>query len=114
MADVAFKPAKVILEDGEYTLAVGRTKKRLAAGELNDAASLRKLVGKEDVVVAVAGKVVVAVGRRIAPCYWIVCYIPVPDLAQRVRPDLRKSLVKRFVAEGLIDTRFAAELNAHL
>ncbi|HJV38640.1 MAG TPA: hypothetical protein VJ528_07360 [Geothrix sp.] len=112
MAEVEFKPAKVMLEDGEYTLAVGRARKRLTTGELNDAASLRKLVGKGDVVAAVSGKVIVAVGRRVAPCYWIMCYIPVPDWIQRVRPELRKALVNRFIAEGIIDKRLGQEFIA--
>jgi hypothetical protein len=110
MPEPTFKPAKVSLEQGAYMVTVGRSKKPLLAGEVNDAPALRKLVGKEDVVAVLSGRTIAAIGRRVAPCYWIVCYIPAPDLFERIRPEIRKQLVTKYVNEGIIGKQLAREI----
>jgi hypothetical protein len=109
---VKFKPASVALEGEKFMLTVGNTKKSILAGEINDAASVRKLVGKKDVVVAVSGRTIVAIGRRVAPCYWIICYVPAPDIFRRVLPEIRQQLLLKYVGEKIIDKKFAQELKA--
>lgn len=112
MAEIKFKPATVTAEKGSLVLTVGRTKKTLLTGEINDAASVRKLAGKKDVEVALSGRSIVAVGRRVAPCYWILCYIPAPDIFQVVRPVIRQQLLKKYLDEKIIDQKFAEQLKA--
>ena len=80
MPEIKFKPAKVAVQREKYVLTVGATKKELLIGEFNDAASVRKLAGSPDVEVAMSGRNIVAIGRRVARCYWIICYVPVPDI----------------------------------
>ncbi len=112
MAEIKFKPAKVTIERERFMLTVGATKKPILIGEINDAASVRKLAGKPGVEVALSGRTIVAVGRRIAPCYWIICYIPVPDIFRRILPEIRQQLLEKYVDENVIDQRFAEELKA--
>jgi hypothetical protein len=112
MPKIKFKEAKVGLERDKFMLTLGNTKKEIVVGELNDAACVRKLAGKKDIQVAVSGRNIVAIGRRAAPCYWIVCYIPVPDIYKRLRVDIRQQLVNKYVAEGIVDQNFAEELKA--
>ncbi len=112
MAEIKFKPAKVTIEREKFMLTVGATQKPILVGEINDAASVRKLVGKERVEVALSGKTIVAVGRRFPPCYWIICYIPVPDIFKKIRPEIRQDLLLKYVNEDIIDRKFAEELKA--
>ena len=112
MAEIKFKPAKVAIEREKFVLTVGATKKTILVGEINDGASVRKLVGKKGVEVALSGTSIVAVGRRVAPCYWIICYIPVPDLFRKIRPEIRQQLLQTFVDEDIVDRKFAEELKA--
>jgi mannosyltransferase OCH1-like enzyme len=112
MPETTLKPAVVSLDQGTYMVSVGRLKKPILAGEMNEAAGLRKLVGKEDVVAVLSGKTIAAIGRRIAPCYWIVCYIPAPEIFQQIRPEIRKQLVTKYVNEGIIDKQLAKEIQA--
>jgi hypothetical protein len=112
MPVIRFKPAKVAIQREKYVLTVGQTKKELLIGEFNDAASARKLVGKPDVEVAMSGRNIVAIGRRVAPCYWIVCYIPVPDIFRRILPEIRQQLLQKYLDADIIDRKFADELKA--
>lgn len=112
MPEIKFKEAKVGLERDKFMLTVGKTKKQITVGEVNDAASVRKLAGKKDVQVALSGRNIVAIGRRAAPCYWIICYIPVPDIFRRLRVDIRQQLVNKYVQEGIVDQNFAEQLKA--
>jgi hypothetical protein len=112
MAEIKFKPATVTIERDRFILTVGATKKPILAGEINDAASVRKLAGKKDVEVALSGRTIVAVGRRVAPCYWIICYIPVPDIFRKILPEIRQQLLQKYVDENIVDQKFAEELKA--
>ena len=112
MAEIKFKPAKVTIERESFMLTVGATKKPIVIGEINDAASVRKLAGKADVEVALSGRTIVAVGRRVAPCYWIICYIPVPDIFRKILPEIRQQLLQKYVDENIVDRKFAEELKA--
>ncbi len=114
MADVKFKPARVTLARNRFVLTVGKTKKELAVGELNDAPALRRLAGKDDLVAAVSGRTIVAIGRRVPGRFWILCYVPVPDLYREILPEIRRALVKKYVDAEVIDRGFAEELNAGL
>ena len=112
MAEIKFKPAKVTIEREKFMLTVGATKKPILVGEINDASSVRKLAGKKGVEVALSGRTIVAIGRRVAPCYWIICYIPVPDLFRVILPEIRQQLLQKYVDENIVDRKFAEELNA--
>jgi hypothetical protein len=109
-AELKFKPASVTLQQEKCVLTVGNTSKTIPTAEINDAASVRKLVGKKDVIAAYSGRTIVAIGRRIAPCYWILCYIPAPDIFRKIRPEIRQDLLNKYVNEGVIDRKFAEEL----
>ena len=111
-SELKFKPAKVTLEREKFAVTVGTTKKIIPIGEINDAASVRKLVGKKDVVVALSGRTIAAIGRRVAPCYWILCYVPVPDIFRKILPEIRQELLQKYVDENVIDRKFAEELKA--
>jgi len=107
MAEIKFKPAKVTIEKDKFLLTVGAAKKVIPVGEINDAASVRKLVGKSGVEAAVSGKTIVAVGRRVPKCYWITCYFVGPDVFKQILPDIRNQLVKKYVDNKVIDKKFA-------
>jgi hypothetical protein len=115
MPVVKFKPAKITLAREKFTLTVDESKTQIPVGEIVDAASVQKLVGKTGVEVALSGKAVVAIGRRRAGpslCYWIICYIPAPDHIRRINPELRQELINQYEVQKIIDQKFADELRA--
>ncbi len=112
MPEIKFKPAKVAVQREKYVLTVGATKKELLIGEINDEASVRKLVGNADVQVAMSGRNIVAIGRPVARCYWIICYVPVPDIFRKILPEIREQLVQKYLDAGVIDKQFATDLKA--
>ena len=88
---------------GKYFVAIGATKKELVVGDTTPEAEVKALVGKP-VAVVVSGRTIVAVGSPPRKP-WIICYIPVPDLIRKVRPELRASLLKEYVNAGVIPTK---------
>jgi hypothetical protein len=46
--------------------------------------------------------------------FWILCYVPVPDLYREILPEIRRALVKKYIDAEVIDRGFAEELNAGL
>jgi hypothetical protein len=110
---VTLKPVKVTAAKGKFRVKLGAAQKELVVGEINTAADVKKLVGK-NAVAAVSGKSIAAIGARLPGCYWILCYIPAPDIFQRIRPELRTQLIQKFVQERVISEGFAEELQQNL
>lgn len=110
---VTLKPVKVTAARGKFMVKLGAAQKELLVGETNAAADVKKLVGK-NAVAAISGKTIAAIGARLPGCYWIICYIPVPDLFQRIRPELRSQLIRKFVDEKVFSESFAEEIQQQL
>ena len=104
-----------------YVLTVGGKKYPLPVGTLMDA-GVKKLAGK-DVAVAFSAKKpgsVVAIGtwptpertviRQKAPCYWWVCYIPVPDAFRPIQEKIRFELIDVMVRTGVLSRPMGVEL----
>lgn len=108
-AGVTLKPARLSKVRDRYFLTVGATRKPLTVGETIAPSEANKFVGK-DILAAVANRNVVAIGARFPRCYWIICYIPVPDLRQRISAEFRTQLLEKFVEEKIITKQFANEL----
>jgi hypothetical protein len=106
---MTLKPGKVTVSGGKYTVSVGASKKALTVGELIPASDAKKLAGK-DVLVAVSGKTIAAIGRRVPGCYWIICYIPVPELFTPLLDELRNRVIDKYVNEKIITKQFAEQL----
>jgi hypothetical protein len=51
---------------------------------------------------------------RPAPCYWIICYIPAPDILKRVDPRIRREIVQAFVEEKVITPELGKEITSGL
>ncbi len=99
-----------------YVLKVGRRTVKFSASPILPAIELDMLVGNE-VLVAFSPKlpsIVVAITkwprRPRVPCYWIICYIPVPDLVRRIQDQVRIGLLKQMVAEGVVAPDMAREI----
>jgi hypothetical protein len=78
----------------------------VVVGDTNPLSEVKALVGP--VAVVVSGRTIVAIGRPPRKP-WIVCYIPVPDLIKKVRPELRASLLNKYANVGVIPAK-AAEI----
>jgi hypothetical protein len=100
------KEGKVALVRGKYFVSVGAIKKEVVVGDTNPLSEVKALVGP--VAVVVSGRTIVAIGRPPRKP-WIVCYIPVPDLIKKVRPELRASLLNKYANVGVIPAK-AAEI----
>lgn len=96
------------LGDRYYFKAAGR-KFEIPVGIVSRQ-EIRKLAGKE-VFAAFSRKKpgeIVAIGTWPTPeapsvrCYWIVCYIPAPDLIRRIDPAIRTALFENMLKEGVI------------
>jgi hypothetical protein len=92
---------------GRYFVKVGATKKEVVVGDTTPEAEVKGLVGP--VAVVVSGRTIVAIGRP-PKRPWIVCYIPVPDLIKRIRPEIRSAVLRQFVKEGVIKPELEQEL----
>jgi hypothetical protein len=92
---------------GKYFVRVGATKKEVVVGDTNPLSEVKALVGP--VAVVVSGRTIVAIGRP-PRRPWIICYIPVPDLIKKVRPELRTSLLNKYTGLGVIPARAAEVL----
>lgn len=84
---------------GRYFVTVGAIKKEVVVGDTTPAAEVKALVGP--VAVVVSGRTIVAIGKP-PRRPWIVCYIPVPDLIKKIRPELRTDLLNKYVKAGVI------------
>jgi len=102
---------------GKYVLTVGRRKLDFPIGPLLPEAEARKLVGKP-LAVAFSGtkpSEVVAIGPWPPPvgpagpikCYWVICYIPAPDMIRRIRDRVRSQIIRELQTEGVISARLA-------
>ena len=102
------KEGKVTARRGRYFVTVGATRKEIVVGDTTPESEVRKLVGRP-VAVVVSGRTIVAIGK---PSRWIVCYIPVPDIYRKIRPELRGELLDRYVKLNLIPTKAAQALKS--
>ena len=97
MPKVVEKEGKVTTANKRYYVTVGRTRKEIPIGEVIAAADIRKLVGKT-VPVLVAGSSIVRLGKGPG----IICYIPAPNLASQIRPDVRQFLTQKYRQLGVL------------
>src|SRR5581483_5177858 len=111
------KKGKLSKVRNTYVVTVDRKRVQVPVGEIVGKADLDKMVGKEVQVAISGGKKAAIVGIGLwppagpDPCYWIICYIPVPDLITQIGPSLRESLVRTMVSEKIITEEFAKEIN---
>lgn len=122
--DTVPMPEKVVkgrinLVGGKLVLTVARSKKEIPPMMLFPEAGLKKMVGKD---VAVAFSVsypenIVAIGTwptpetpRIFRKRWWVCYIPVPDLINRVSVEVQNTLVHEMIAKGVLSKQLGQEI----
>jgi hypothetical protein len=117
------KKGKVSRLRGRYYLTVARRRVEIPTGPVISADQVRKLVGKE-VHVAYSGRrksEIVAIGTWPTPerprpirCYWILCYIPAPDMISRIRPDIRNTLIGKMVRQKVITQKLARMIRSGL
>lgn len=98
-----------------YFVTIGRTKKELPVGPLLPESEIRKLVGGEVTVAFSAQQPSVIVAVRKAPalvgrCYWILCYVPAPDVIRRLDDKVRFGLLKELAEDGVISADLQAEI----
>jgi hypothetical protein len=89
---------KVVSANRKFYLAIGRTRRPIPTGVFVDAEDLKKLTG-QTVSVTMLGKSIVAIGMRPGG---ILCYIPAPDLLNRIRPEVQIALEKIYTKAGII------------
>jgi hypothetical protein len=111
------KKAKVSKVRGKYFVAMGKRKLEIPVGTIVAAKDVNKLVGK-DVYVALSNKrPAEIVGIGIWPirirCYWIVCYIPAPDIFRRVQDTIRQTLLKKMVSSKVISDKLGRQIKAN-
>lgn len=102
------KGGKVTAVRGRYFVTVGATKKEIVVGDTTPESEVKKLVGQA-VAVVTSGRTIVAIGKPPRKP-WIICYIPVPDIINKIRPELRGELLNRYVKLNLIPTKAAQAL----
>lgn len=111
------KKGKLSKARGTYVVTVDRKKVQIPVGEIVEKADLDKMVGKDVQVAISGGKKPAIVGIGLwppagpAPCYWIICYIPVPDIITQIGPSIREGLIRTMVNEKIITEELAKEIN---
>lgn len=105
---------------GAYVLKVGRRAIKFPASAILPARELDKLAGKE-VLAAFSPKqpsVVVAITawprRPRVPCYWILCYIPAPDILRRIQDQVRIDVLNQMVKAGIVPPAIGKEIKVGL
>lgn len=96
--------AKVSQARGKYFLTVGRTKVELTGVSK---AQIRGAVGKP-ISPILYKKAVVALQWKPGP--GILCYVPVPDILNKVAPEIQRTLLKTFVDKGIITAEQGREI----
>jgi hypothetical protein len=103
---VSKKPAaKVSQARGKFFLTIGGKKAEIP-GVSN--AQMRSAVGKP-VNTVLYKNAVVAIQWRPGP--GILCYVPVPDILNKVAPEVQAALLKTFVAQGIITAAQGREIS---
>ena len=95
------KTGKIKLSQGRYVVAMGRVEKAIPTGLVAEA-DLKKLVGQEVSVAVAKGALVVVVPKK---PWWprcFLCYIPGPDVWQKINPELQRTLVMKYVNQGVL------------
>jgi hypothetical protein len=108
---VPVKEGKVTAVRDRYFVTVGQTKKEIPVGEIIDQAQIKSLVGKP-VSVIVSGRSIVAVAGAGWKPPIVVCYVPVPDIINGIRQDLRAAVLKGMVARKVITADLQERLMA--
>ncbi len=110
---VKAKPAKISRIRGKYYLTVEAKRSVLEPNFVICSKPIEELLGESievRVIIPRDGPVVIVVPRRRAPCYMILCYIPVPDIRVNIDRALRTELVKRLVKENVLPSRLGKQL----
>jgi hypothetical protein len=107
------KAGKIVVNKGKYFLALGVTRKEIPttlAGE----SELAKMAGKP-VVAITSGRTIVAILWEGTKKPWkpqcFTCYVPAPDFHKQVDPELRKMVIDKFLAAGVLTGRQAETLS---
>jgi hypothetical protein len=112
------KKAKVSKVRGKFFVTVGRRKLEIPVGPVISAQDVNKLVGK-DVFVALSNKrpsEIVAIGiwpLRVR-CYWILCYLPAPDILRRVQSTIRQTLLNKMVSTRILTPKLGRQIKANM
>ncbi len=103
-----------------YVLKVKRRVIKFAASSILPAQELDRLAGKEVLVAFSASQPsnVVAITKWPRPahvkCYWILCYVPVPELMRRIQDQVRTDLLNQMVKAGVIAPELGKEIKIGL
>ena len=90
---------KVVFADRKFYVTIGRSRREIPTGIFVKAEDLKKLTG-QTVSITTVGRSIVAIGKR--PGGGILCYIPAPDLAERIRPEIQRALQTIYTKAGII------------
>jgi hypothetical protein len=96
--------AKVSQARDKFFLTIGAKKVELTGVSK---AQIRSAVGKP-VDPILYKKAVVAIQWKPGP--GILCYVPVPDILNKVAPEIQKTLLKTFVDKGIITAEQGREI----
>jgi len=96
--------AKVSQARGKYFLTVGGKKLELTGVSK---AQIRSAVGKP-INPILYKKAVVAIQWKPGP--GILCYVPVPDLLNKIAPEIQEALLKTYVDKGIITAQQGREI----
>jgi hypothetical protein len=107
------KAGKIVVKNGKYFLALGTTRKEIPT-TLATESELAKMAGKP-VVAITSGRSIVAIVAEGARKPWrpqcFTCYVPAPDFRKQVDPELRKMVIDKFLAAGVLTGRQAETLS---
>ncbi len=107
------KKGRVTKFGNRFFFVSGGRKSEIPVGMIVSRADIGKLVGKK-VYAAYSQRApggIVAIGTWPTPerpridRYWIICYIPVPDIIRRIERPVRRALLDRMMAEGIISKK---------
>jgi hypothetical protein len=112
------KKGKVSKLRGKYFFTVGRKKMEIPIGPIISKADVNQLVGKE-VYAAFSNRKkseIVAIGTWPTPerpairPFWILCYLPAPDMIRRVDVQVRETLLKNMLSQRIITPKLASQI----
>jgi len=98
MPNVKKATGKVSRAGGKYVVTVGRKKYPLPVGTLISKELISDVVGTE-VQVAISGNSLIGIIGRRPP---ILCYFPLPDIFDKVEPQVQDTLRKAYTQAGIL------------
>lgn len=108
------QPGTITKSRNKYFVAVRDRKMEIPVGLTVKEAELDKLAGKEVQVALSTARIPTVVGIRPPGkrpgCYWIVCYIPVPDIFKKIDDRIRRELVTAMVDQKIIAEEVGKEI----